>query len=148
MCTKRAGSTFLVDLLSQKKMLPKYKNIAIGAKATQFHLQRNCTSNIPQTSYPSSDIRPWLGLKYQLFLRLVCVRAPIVVPSPDCQGLADKDYIIWILSRQLELFSLRSVLQSLDIRFWEFIFSFNHSKWRRSQNLLSISLSNWAPTGF
>ena len=147
MCTKRTGSTFLLDLLSQKKMLPKYKNIAIGAKATQFHLQRNGTWSIPHKSYPSSDIRPWLGLKYQLFLRPVCVRAPIV-PSPDCQGLADKDYIIWLLSKQLELFPLRSVLQSLDIRFWEFIFSFNHSKWTRYQNLRSTNItfqfgSNW-----
>lgn len=99
----------------------------MGAKATQFHLQRNGTWSIPHISYPSSDIRPWLGLKYQLFLRPVCVRAPIV-PSPDCQGLADKDYIIWLLSKQLELFPLRSVLQSLDIRYWDLIFFFQPHK--------------------
>ena len=145
MCTKRAGSTFLLDLLSQKKMLPKYKNIAIGAKATQFHLQRNGTWSIPHKSYPSSDIRPWLGLKYQLFLRPVCVRAPIV-PSPrlsrSCwQRLYQLAFVKapWAISFEI-CFANWS---SLDIKYWDFIFL---PTIQSSQDLktfvLLISLSN------
>ena len=148
MCTKRAGSTFLLDLLSQKKMLPKYKNIAIGAKATQFHLQRNCTWSIPHKSYPSSDIRPCLVWSTSCFWDL-CVYVLPLYPPPIVKVLLTKiissgfcqsslSYFLW------DLFCKVLILDSGT--------SFFLSTTQSGQDLKTcvpiLSLSDWAPTGF